>query len=64
MISDFAMIAQGVTIALIIWVLKGIHAINGSVKPLLQWKVDHEKQDDARHEEITERLNQFDRRKS
>ena len=60
---DFAVIAQGVTIVLVAWAIKGISHINGSVKTLIQWKDDHTKQDDERHSAVIEWLKSLDRRK-
>ena len=60
---DVAVIAQGVTIVLVAWAIKGISHINGSVKTLIQWKDDHNKQDDDRHNALVDWLKQIDRRK-
>ena len=60
---DFSIIAQGVTILLVAWAIKGISTINGSIKILLQWKEDHNKQDDDRHNSVIDWLKQLDRRK-
>ena len=60
---DLSVIAQGVTIVLVAWAIKGIHHINGSVKSLMQWKDDHTKQDDERHNTVVDWLKQIDRRK-
>jgi hypothetical protein len=62
MTIDLAVIAQGVTILLVVWVIKGVHAINGSIRSLSQWKDDHNKQDDDRHSSVIEWLKQLDRR--
>ena len=60
---DLSVIAQGVTIVLVAWAIKGIHNINGSVKSLMQWKDDHTKKDDERHNTVVDWLKQIDRRK-
>ena len=62
MTLDLTLIAQGVAIILIAWALKGINAINGSIKTLMQWKDDHTKQDDERHKSVIDWLKQLDRR--
>ncbi len=62
MTLDVSVIAQGVTIILVAWAVKGIHTINGSIKSLMQWKDDHTKQDDDRHQTMIEWLKQLDRR--
>lgn len=62
MTLDVNVIAQGVTIVLVAWAIKGISTINGSIKTLTQWKDDHTKQDDERHGAVIEWLKQLDRR--
>ena len=62
MTLDLNTIAQAVTIALVVWAIKGIAHINGSVKTLMAWKDDHNKQDDERHQATIDWLKQLDRR--
>lgn len=63
MTVDLNLLAQAITAALVIWAIKGIAHINGSVKTLLAWKDDHNKQDDERHNAVVDWLKQVDRRK-
>lgn len=61
---DLHVIFQALTVALILWVIKGIARINGSVTMLLNWKDEHNKQDDERHQVVTEWLKSLSRSKS
>lgn len=52
---DAGVILQSVVIPLILWAIRGIAQVNGSVNTLNEWRVNHEKQDDERYQETKER---------
>ena len=51
---NWTVILQFVIAGGIAWILKGVSTINGSIKALNVWKVQHEKQDAERHETLKE----------
>ncbi len=48
---NWGIVLQIVIAAGVLWVIKGVSAINGSVKAIKMWQVGHEKLDDERWNE-------------
>ena len=61
MTLDLSLVFQAVTVGLVLWSIKGIARINGSVQSLLTWKDEHNKQDDERHLATQEWLKSLER---
>lgn len=53
---DTTVVLETIVAGLVLYAIKGISAINGSVRTLNEWRVNHEKLDDERHQQVLDSL--------
>lgn len=53
---DTTVVLETIVAGLVLYAIKGISTINGSVRTLNEWRVNHEKLDDERHKQVLESL--------
>lgn len=56
MTMDLNTIITSITVALLVWGIKSMAAINTEVNGLSAWRVSHDKQDDERHQDMVKRF--------
>ena len=53
---NWGVVLQIVIAGGIVWLVRGVHNINGSIGKLNVWKEQHEKQDDERHDGVKDQI--------